>query len=251
MTAREAHVWRFLLNGHADDRVLSPEERARAARFGRRRRREFVIGRTVLRRVLGAYVGGDPATLPIVEGPSGKPALAAGSGHEWLRFSVSHADDLLLIALAREREVGVDVERVAPERARASIADELFSATEAAVLRSLPPSRRTPAFFAMWTRKEAYLKGTGIGMAVRLEEVDVFSPAPGWSLCGLDIGPPYAAALAVEGEDLAIRLLPGQSLERARDRGRIPSRNEHGLLARRPGRHDRESERHALAGESR
>jgi 4'-phosphopantetheinyl transferase len=159
-----------------------------------------------LRTILGAYVGADPGGMRLTTGSRGKPRLDPGSQEEWLRFNLSHTHGQTLLALARDREVGIDVERIAPDRAISTIADELFSVREAAFLRSLPPPERIAGFFRLWTRKEAVLKalGTGLGLGPPLDEIDVRSrtvAAGGvvWTLRDLDVGSAYAAALAVEG----------------------------------------------------
>ena len=213
---RDAHVWRVSL-GVSDELaqrlegLLSPDERARSQRFGAARRREFVVGRGALRLILGTYLAASPAALRLRADTGGKPALAPGPWSGQLRFNLSHTADLLLVAVARGREVGIDVERVKPARASSQIVKQLFPAREQELLRSLPRDRRTRAFFTCWTRKEAYLKGTGAGMSVALEKIDVLPapalPAP-WVVYDLPVGPGHAAALAAEGAVSRILLIP-------------------------------------------
>ncbi|QXD15524.1 4'-phosphopantetheinyl transferase superfamily protein [Rhodocaloribacter litoris] len=220
----EVHVWRVSLAGvppPALARVLSPDERARADRFVYDvHRHRFVTARGVLRHLLGRYLGCDPAVLRFNYGPRGKPALAAPDGTP-LRFNVSHSHELALVAVACGREVGVDVERCDPRRAAEDIAARFFAPEEVAAFRALPPGERVAGFFNAWTRKEAYMKATGQGLALGLDRFCV-SLAPGappallstawnppdaarWSLHALDPGPGYAAALAVEGHGLTLR----------------------------------------------
>jgi 4'-phosphopantetheinyl transferase len=163
-------------------------------------------GGAALRAILAGYLGADPAEIQLTAGRGGKPRLERGSDGGWLRFNLSHTRGRALLAVARDREVGIDVERIAPGRAISTIADELFSARESALLRSLPLHARTAAFFRLWTRKEAVLKalGTGLGLGPALDEIEVLSPdvpAGGlaWALRDLPAGPGYAAALASEG----------------------------------------------------
>lgn len=76
---------------------------------------------------------------------------------ERLRFNLSHAEGVALIALTRGKEVGVDVEVVREEFPGMEIAEGFFPAREVETLRSLPEEARTAAFFLYWTRKEAYI----------------------------------------------------------------------------------------------
>lgn len=157
----------------------------------------------------------EPGRLNFCYGSHGKPALAEGSGEDALRFNVSHSHGLALFALTRDREVGVDLEYVRSDLELEEIAARFFSPQEAATLRSLPAEMRTEAFFAGWTRKEAYIKARGEGLSLALDGFSVSlvpgepamllntrgdpSEAARWTLRELKSGPGYAAALAAKG----------------------------------------------------
>jgi len=63
-----------------------------------------------LRTILGRYLDRDSARVRFRYGHRGKPALAPERGDLEVRFNASHAGDLALFAIARGREVGVDVD---------------------------------------------------------------------------------------------------------------------------------------------
>jgi 4'-phosphopantetheinyl transferase len=226
-TSAEVHVWRMALNVSLASvrecaKTLAPDERARAARFVRDRdRARFVVARGGLRAILARYLGRDPCGLRFEYGPFGKPVLSGASRGSDIRFNVSHADDMALYAVTSRREVGVDIERVRPDVAPDDIAERFFSRQEVATLRDLPVPRRLEAFFACWTRKEAFIKARGQGLSLALDGFDV-SLTPGrppallrvhddpeegarWSLRALYPSPDHAAALAVEGHDWRLR----------------------------------------------
>lgn len=217
----EAQVWRIGLDPPPGrlaelDALLSAGERQRAERFAfPHLRRRFVVARGALRTILGRYLELTPEAIRFRYAPRGKPALAEPPESP-LRFNLSHSHELAVCAVTLGREVGVDVEWV--ERAGLELerlAAAFFSPTERAVLAGLPESDRAVAFFDCWTRKEAYLKARGEGLAIPLAAFDV-SLAPGapaallagrglaadvgrWRLHPLELGPGYRAALAVEG----------------------------------------------------
>lgn len=218
----EVHVWRVNLSSTSSRRVedlrgiLAEDEHRRANGFCFEEDRErFVAGRGVLRILLGRYLDLEPDRLSFCYGSHGKPALAEGSGGGTLRFNVSHSRGLALFALARGREVGIDVEYIRFDLEREEIAARCFSPQEAATLRSIPAGMRTEAFFAGWTRKEAYMKARGEGLSLALNGFSVSlvpgepamllnaredpSEAARWTLRELKPGPGYAAALAAEG----------------------------------------------------
>ena len=223
----EIHVWRAALNCGAAPlqdllQTLSADERARAGRFYFQQDREhFIAARGRLRIILGRYLVIDPNQLRICYSPSGKPSVAQECGGEAVRFNVSHSHGLALYAITHGRELGVDLERIRPDRADAQLAEHFFSPREVAMLRALPTSLQQEAFFHCWTRKEAYIKAKGEGLSCPLDRFDV-SLVPGeaaallstpddppeasrWTLQELFPGPGYVAAIAVEGRGWRLR----------------------------------------------
>ncbi len=195
----EVHVWTFDVDDPSPAGVGAPGQR-------------FSDGHGLLRHLLGWYLDEAPSALSFTHGSNGKPALAGDGRRCRLRFSVARAAGLGVLAMADGREVGVDVERISSARASLRIADAFFSPREAAVLRRLPASSRTRAFFTYWTRKEAYLKATGEGLS-GLEGVDIARGASGWWLSDLDLAEGYASALAVRGAEGGLRLFAGETGE--------------------------------------
>jgi 4'-phosphopantetheinyl transferase len=152
--------------------VLSAEERARAARFVRARdRRRFARCRAALREILGRLLGEPAGALRFRAAARGKPELDHAPGGDpraaglALRFNVSHASDLALIAVCRGRELGVDLERIRPIPEAARIVGSFFTTAEQAEFAAIPAADRDRAFHRGWTRKEAVLKGFGMGLS--------------------------------------------------------------------------------------
>jgi 4'-phosphopantetheinyl transferase len=216
----EVHVWRVALAPAADEvaalaRTLDDTERARAGRFHFERDRvAFTVVRGALRTLIGRYLGRPPASIAFGYAARGKPHLALDQPGRGLGFNVSHSGGWGLLAFARDRELGVDVERRRPIDELDSLARHSFSPHELAAWRALPAHDRADAFFRCWARKEAFIKATGEGIA-QLAEFDVElrpgEPArllrtpeppggsPRWSLCDLPELPDHAAALVVDG----------------------------------------------------
>ena len=152
----------------ADLMVLSADERARAARFIRARdRRGFARCRAGLREILGHCLGRDPASLSFLARGHGKPVLApeTGASAHATRFNVSHSAGLALIAVGLDRELGVDLEQIRPITEMDRIIENYFTPAEYALFRALPETRRAMTFARGWTRKEAIMKGRGVGLA--------------------------------------------------------------------------------------
>ncbi len=199
-------------------RILEEAERTRALRFVRPRdRRRFIICRGALRLVLGQLVDGPPAAITLRFGPGGKPELGGrrppGNG-PLLRFNVTHSDELALIAVNLDRELGVDLERLRTISEAARIVESYFTAPERAQFAALEESVRASAFLRGWTRKEAILKARGVGLAGLAASYETmfgtteltgeFSPAKPlprigeWRLWEASPRQDYFAALAVQ-----------------------------------------------------
>lgn len=202
LTPGEVHVWRCDLEQPAGPyeqfwRTLDDDERARANRFHfEKHRRHFVVGRGVLRQLLGRYLETRPEEVRFLYGPQGKPALDGEHRESSLRFNASHSGELAVYAFMLDCEVGIDVELIKDDFATEEIAERFFSAGEIKALSALPMPEKAAAFFETWTRKEAYIKAIGSGLSHPLDQFDVTEEIPGWSILDLDAGTGYRAALA-------------------------------------------------------
>lgn len=125
---------------------------------------DFIATRGFLRARLAEQLGRAPETLRFAYGPEGKPSLEDGAG---LRFNLSHTSGVAVIALARGRELGVDVERLR-ELESQDLAERYFSAPEAIIFRVTLPEHRELAFFHYWTSKESFIKARGDGLSLGL-----------------------------------------------------------------------------------
>ena len=181
----QVHLWRWRLDAGDPTRDagwLTPDESARAARYRFDLPcRRFVAARAGLRRILGGYLSiDDPQALPFSAGPFGKPKLAL-SEQQWLRFNLAHTDDLALCAVCRDREVGVDVERVDGEAASASSMSyairHLCSPAERTFLKG-DSAEAGVRFLTLWTCKEAVGKARGTGLRPPVSSIDsILAPA--------------------------------------------------------------------------
>ncbi len=189
---------------------LSPEEKARAARFRiENKRREYIVSHGALRGVLSEYLAMAPAAIGIRKDQLGQPVLDGGISGEEITFSLSHTRGMALIGITRDRGIGVDVEERVAGRPFLDLSRRFFTAREALALGELSGEERETLFYQLWTRKEAVLKGMGGGLALGLDRVDVlYPPSDGlasWLIRSLDAGYRYAAAAAVEGGGMTWR----------------------------------------------
>jgi 4'-phosphopantetheinyl transferase len=252
---REAHVWRVplgpLSSSHPGlDEILTDQELWEASVYASYRdRQRYVTVRGILRQLLGRYLGLDPSTITLTRGPYGKPEIAVEGQEPPLFFNVAHSRDLALIAIARDFQVGIDIEAVNSDFEWDMIARRFFTAREHASLTSTPDSERADAFTTVWTRKEACLKAAGLGLARGLEGVEVSTgaghsgrlmavpeemlPTSRWQIIDLEPADGYRGCLVADSRTALLRRwswpVAESSSPRGRDsmpgrRGRVPAR---------------------------
>lgn len=207
--------------------LLSPDERARAARFARHRDADrYIVGRSTLRIVLASYLDRHPEQLVFAYNEFGKPCLAEENGSD-LHFNLSHSEDIAVLAVSDRFPLGIDIEAEKP--IAEDVAGHFFSPNECLRLRSLPLQQQQPAFYRCWTRKEAFVKAHGAGLSLALDCFDVplvgteglrierlddtVGLAGDWSLLDLRVPQGFFGAVAAmtEGAPVALRYRPGSS----------------------------------------
>lgn len=221
LTPGTLHVWRIRLSQsesvvRALERHLSADEVRRADRYhlGLDRTR-YVIAHGALRELLSEYTAHTPRGVSFDHTATDKPFLSNDRGEQHLRFNLSHSGEWAVVALALSTDLGIDIEQIDSNVSTEAVAKRFFSRSEFEALQSVPLEQRTIAFFSTWTRKEAYLKARGEGIANRLRNFSISidpeqipllltdsmdpSAALRWRLYDLEITPGYAAALAAEG----------------------------------------------------
>ncbi len=134
-------------------------------------------GRGPLLELLAYYLQVDSSTLKLEENEHGKPSLQGARG---LHFNWSHSGEIALVALARDFELGVDVECARAGVQVVELAQRFFAPAEAEALIACDEREREDSFLQLWCAKEAVLKALGRGLAFGLERVEFAFSQPGW-----------------------------------------------------------------------
>jgi 4'-phosphopantetheinyl transferase len=221
LSGDDVHIWCTCLNfphGLIERmaQILSNDELKRAERFHfRRHRTRFIAAHAFLRKLLAEYANIEAKRITFEYGSNGKPFLSEKFSQEKIRFNLSHSRDYALMAFARNREIGVDLEYIKEFADMYTVAKQVFSSKDNAVLQLLAETERMKAFYTFWTRKEAYLKAIGKGLSAALDTIDISSDSLDESIIVLsegttegqnqwtiqDLNPlaGFAAAFAIEG----------------------------------------------------
>lgn len=194
LPANEVHLWLLADSGReawpliAALRLTSPGERQAARRFVfARHRRQYLLTRALVRRVLSRYAAMAPTDWRFARNHHGKPFIAGDRGaRPRLHFNVSHTAGLIVCAVSRAGEVGVDTENWERQGTLTAVADQYMTPTELVALARLPPDQRPGRLADSWSVKEAYVKACGLGLSLPLTDCRL-APAPDGSGMRIDI----------------------------------------------------------------
>lgn len=221
LAPEEVHVWHTSLRLPDEEfqlrlELLSVEEKLRAERFSVERKYiEYVVTRGTLRLILGHVLEQDPAGVTIHYTGHDKPYVDPGVAGTPVCFNVSHSHELAVFAVTPGIEVGIDIEHVREDVEFEKMARRFFSTREAEELDTCRKPAIARTFFSCWTRKEAFVKATGKGIAFGLgdfsvsmdpdqQEVELHAGredirTDDWHIRNLDVHKDYACAVAVKG----------------------------------------------------
>jgi 4'-phosphopantetheinyl transferase len=220
-------VWRTQIDLPEDEidsyvATLSQEEQDRAARFTfPDKYEEYVVSRGLLRKAL-AHVLKQPATeFQFEYTDSKKPYLPIKYANKTVSFNISHSHGQALVAISLDRNIGIDIEKIRSDVEYEKLALRFFSEAEHHELMQISADERARSFFAIWTRKEAFVKAIGKGIAFGLSEFDVnISPEEPpvmlatrwnpedvslWSMATIDAENNFMATLATDGGEFQLR----------------------------------------------
>jgi 4'-phosphopantetheinyl transferase len=179
LSSREVHLW-LASYGRAWDASLlsyyrtllsSDEERQEARFYFAKDRLRYLVTRALVRTTLSRYVNVVPADWRFTANAYGRPqVLSAAAKDLRLEFNISHTTDLIVMAVSRDRAIGVDVESLAERSTSTAIARRCFAQQEVAALEALPAADQPLGFLEYWTLKEAYIKARGMGLSLPLDK---------------------------------------------------------------------------------
>ena len=178
----------------------------------------YLLSRGLMRTVLASYLDCECAAIGYTSSAHGKPLLnveapvADAPGAPRLHFNLTHSHGAIALAVSREREVGIDIESRYRPTEYLLLAERFFTIEESSHLQSLHGAQRRDAFFAIWTLKEAFVKGIGRGLSFPLDafcfELDLnrfiaFKPladfvSADWHFQQFDLSDQHCGAVAVQ-----------------------------------------------------
>jgi 4'-phosphopantetheinyl transferase len=150
--------------------LLASEEHARLDRFVQQKDRcQYLLGKVLVRTTLSRYLPCAPEQWAFATNRFGKPVLANSPEQPAPRFNLAHTEGLAACVVARDFDVGIDVENLG-RSTNLDIARRYFAPAEVAYLEERPESEQHRVFFVFWTLKEAYVKARGMGLSLPLEQ---------------------------------------------------------------------------------
>lgn len=153
---------------------LSQEELFRSSEFlNESHQINYTLAHQYLRWVLSRYLLIDPSDIILKKSSFGKPYICQTQNKKNIKFSLSHSDNLVLIGLGIQNELGVDIERVKPIKELNNLAKHCFTIHEINEFLSTSHDQKTMTFYHGWTKKEAYLKALGVGLNKEIQSFTI------------------------------------------------------------------------------
>ena len=186
---------------------LSPSEQKRVgALLEDKAIHQYVVSRAMQRQLLADYVGGLPSEISFGIVAMGKPTLSKPNDIG-LKFNTTHTGNLIIIAVTKERDIGVDAEKVRPLPRALKVARRFFSGAEYRMLSALPESEIERAFLSIWVRREGTAKARGDSVWRGLaswKNGALESSSHEWTVEPLDLGPEFVGVVVARGHDWRI-----------------------------------------------
>lgn len=181
----EIHIWLNFLNLHQAKLkhlypLLSAAEKLRSEKFSHfRARKNYIASHGFLHTVLSDYIDIPASEIEFLQEDKGKPFIDDSLNPRNIQFNLSHSGNLAILAVCRQHAVGIDLECEERNSDWAAIARRFFTEREKQAFFALPEERQKPAFYKIWTRKEAHMKVTGKGLSLPPTQFEVsVPPAP-------------------------------------------------------------------------
>ncbi|MGR8980970.1 MAG: 4'-phosphopantetheinyl transferase family protein [Gammaproteobacteria bacterium] len=219
----EPLVWQRKMSAVENPRRLWPlldtnEQAAAVSIKNAARRVRYVAAHGYLRNLLSETVDEAPQKLRILKNEYGKPFLA---DYPKIAFNLSHSANFLIIAIGRDCRLGIDIEVCKPRANFPALVQKCFGDIEAAWWNSLPESEKIREFYRFWTRKEAFVKAVGRGIALGLNRCIVNPEHPtrwlsvpescgaasDWHILDINLGREVCCALSADKAIAGIKLI--------------------------------------------
>lgn len=178
----EIHIWLNYLNVH-EARIkhlyplLSAAEKERSERFKfYKHRKAFIASHGFMHSALAGYLDIEASEIEFEHTQQGKPFLIESQNRENIQFNLSHSNNMAILAVCKQHEVGIDIEYAERKIDWLGISRRFFTQNEQQALFKLPEAEQKTAFFKIWTRKEAHMKVTGKGLALAPTQFEVSVP---------------------------------------------------------------------------
>lgn len=200
--------------------ILTNSELERSAQFYfSKDRNTYIFGRAILRILSSSYLSCNPREVEFRYNDFGKPEYNFEGN---LKFNLSHSGDKIILGFVSDGEIGVDIEKIKTDIDLRELAKTVFSESEIKIVDELNNQDAVQKFYELWTRKEAFIKGTGYGLSIpiKLTSLSVLednvefhqstSELPlllneDWVLRSIDLEADYRVAVAFNGKPRRVK----------------------------------------------
>lgn len=178
LNENEVQIWNLSVKALKDIKIFnlalgllnSTEQKKYHSYLNTQSKAEFLAARFLVRSVLSRICPDvHPKDWVFQTDFFGKPFIAYPEDKRFLNFNISHSNGEIIMAIGKNLHLGVDIEKINHQKSWQLVAEDQFSISENEELNQLPKHFRSERFFDLWTLKEAFIKGLGLGFSIRLD----------------------------------------------------------------------------------
>lgn len=223
LAAADIHIWKINLDKsdaylNENRHLLSKSEIEKSQRlFKQLHQKRAIAMKAQLRLILSRYVDQPAKSIQFAVAEFGKPYIESSV----INFNVSHSQGKALVVISLSENIGVDIECWREIDNAGAIVQRHYSESEKSCWARLPDTQKITVFFDIWTRKEAFIKATGRGLALGLSKCsfDVektgqliacpqqYGKATSWSVHSLNLGGKVSASLVIKGSNHRLKII--------------------------------------------
>ncbi|GAA0736787.1 4'-phosphopantetheinyl transferase family protein [Clostridium oceanicum] len=129
-------------------------------------RKRYILSHGLLNYIFSDALGISIKNIKFYLGDKGKPKI---KNKYKINYNISHSKELILIGFSKEKEIGIDVEKVYYNIDYKEISEAFFHPYDLLCYSNKSKIDEIKSFFKIWVVKEAYTKALGTGLSRSLD----------------------------------------------------------------------------------
>ena len=178
LNENEVHIWNYSLEPDKNlaelyFNNLSEDEKDRVKKIIIKEvKYRSILSKVITKKILSKYLDRKITQINYCYNKFGKPKLSSEINHLDLNFNISHSGNLGVIAISKNKQIGIDIEQIVELNDLNDLIDLIFTENEIRQIGLLDQIDKTKMFYKIWTAKEAFVKAIGYGLSFPVKNIE-------------------------------------------------------------------------------